>query len=231
MSTPRTPSTVLAVVAHADDEALGAAGTLRLHVDAGDAVYVLSMTDGVSSRGQDTAAATRRAAAAAAAAEAVGFAWLPGADFADNAMDSHALVDIVRVVEAAKRKLDPDVVYTHFPGDLNVDHQRTARAALTAFRPQPGERHREILAFEVASSTDWFGPTHTFAPDTFVDISGVWDAKRAALEAYREEMRAAPHARSFEGVDALARHRGATVGFERAEAFVTLRRRLTGRLP
>jgi LmbE family N-acetylglucosaminyl deacetylase len=56
-----------------------------------------------------------------------------------------------------------------------------------------------------------------------VDISDTFAAKRAALEAYHEEMRPWPHPRSLEAVEHLARWRGATVGCEAAEAFVVLR--------
>ena len=41
---------VLIVVAHPDDEVLGCGGTLLKHVDEGDKVYVLFVTEGVSGR-------------------------------------------------------------------------------------------------------------------------------------------------------------------------------------
>jgi hypothetical protein len=47
--------------------------------------------------------------------------------------------------------------------------------------------------------------------------------KRRALEAYREEIREFPHARSFEAIEALAAWRGASVGLSAAEAFMVLR--------
>lgn len=43
--------TVLVVVAHTDDEALGLGGTIAKHVENGDIVYGVSMTDGVGARG------------------------------------------------------------------------------------------------------------------------------------------------------------------------------------
>jgi LmbE family N-acetylglucosaminyl deacetylase len=57
----------------------------------------------------------------------------------------------------------------------------------------------------------------------FVDITRYWGAKFAALEIYRSEMRDTPHARSFQGLRALAEHRGCSVGLPHAEAFEVVR--------
>ena len=57
-------------------------------------------------------------------------------------------------------------------------------------------------------------------PNWFVDISDTFDLKLAALEAYAAELRPWPHPRSKQGVEYLARWRGATIGTEAAEAFM-----------
>ena len=143
----------------------------------------------------------------------------------DNAMDTVALLEVVRLVERHAREIDPTRVYTHHAGDLNVDHRIAQQAVLTAFRPQPGSAVRGLYAFETPSATDYAGYARPggFKPVRFVDIADVWAAKRAALEAYGPEMRPAPHSRSLEGVEALARWRGASVGLHMAEAFEVLR--------
>ena len=56
--------TVLAVVAHPDDEVLGAGGTLARHAAKGDEVHIVFLADGVGARGDDNAAAERRVKAA-----------------------------------------------------------------------------------------------------------------------------------------------------------------------
>jgi len=53
-----------------------------------------------------------------------------------------------------------------------------------------------------------------------VDIGAILERKLAAIDAYAAEMRDWPHPRSRQGVESLARWRGATVGCEAAEAFV-----------
>ena len=43
-------SNVFVIAAHPDDEVLGCGGTLLKHVDEGDKVYILFVTEGVSGR-------------------------------------------------------------------------------------------------------------------------------------------------------------------------------------
>jgi N-acetylglucosamine malate deacetylase 1 len=219
--------TVLVIVAHSDDEALGCGGTIARHVAEGDAVVAISMTDGLGAR--DTTNETdlkRRRSAAQDSAATLGFTWLAAGDFPDNRMDTVPELEVVRFVERAKQETSPSVLYTHHGGDLNVDHRVVFRAVLIACRPQPTEGPHEIRTFEVASSTEWNHPTAgtPFIPNLFIGIEPYWERKQASLRAYTDEMRDPPHARSIEGLRHLAGLRGHQAGLSLAEAFVVIRR-------
>ncbi len=217
---------LLVVAAHPDDEALGCGGTMARMASEGANVHVLFLSEGVTAR-PDAAGAelNDRRRMGERAAEILGAAAPVYLDFPDNRLDSVDLLDVVQAVEEKAARLSPDAVLTHFPGDLNVDHRRCAQAVMTAFRPFPGQTVRTIFGFETPSSTEWaFGIAGMeFVPQLFVNISDHWPAKRAALDAYAHEMRPFPHARSIEGVEALARWRGASAGVSAAEAFCLMR--------
>jgi len=136
-------------------------------------------------------------------------------------MDSGDLLDVVKVVEESVMRLRPSLVLTHHSRDLNVDHRVVHQAVLTACRPLPDQPVRELLFFEVASSTEWGSPRgpDAFAPNCFYDIDRYLERKAAALREYASEMREFPHARSIEAIEHLARWRGASVGRRAAEAF------------
>ena len=190
---------ILVVAAHADDETLGAGGAIARWSAEGRQVVVAFLTDGVSSRGAagGSEAASVRHAAAVRAGELLGVQTLRFADLPDNELDQVPMLRLAQHVEGLVEEFGPELVLTHHPGDLNVDHRMAAEAVATACRPQPGHAIRFVWSFEVPSSTEWRFPTakSAFLPNVFVDICEHWDDKRAALLAYEPELRAWPHAR------------------------------------
>jgi LmbE family N-acetylglucosaminyl deacetylase len=221
---------VLVVAAHPDDEVLGCGGTLAKLSQAGAVVNVAFLSDGVTARPDAAellvAQLEARKTAARRAADILGVREVTFGEYPDNRMDSAALLDITRSVEALIVQFKPDTVFTHHSGDVNVDHRRVHEAVVTACRPQPGHSVRTLLCFEVPSSTEWqlVGSAPSFAPNWFEDISATLERKLAALDAYVAELRDWPHPRSREGVEHLVRWRGATVGTGAAEAFMLGRR-------
>jgi LmbE family N-acetylglucosaminyl deacetylase len=216
---------VLVVAAHTDDEALGCGGTIARHVAEGDTVYAVFMADGVTSRtGAIEEDFRGRHSAAENAREILGIKENFYIGLPNNRMDSIPLIDIIQKLEPIINELKPDIIYTHHHGDLNVDHRITQQAVMTVSRPQPKSTVKEILCFEVLSSSEWAAPAQEpFLPSVFTDISDYLEKKIQALQAYQIEMRNKPHSRSISHVEYLARHRGYTVGLTAAEAFVSLR--------
>jgi len=215
---------VLVVAAHADDEVLGCGATIKKHIDSGDQVTIIFMTDGVGSRSVEATDGTKRNLAKEKALQVLGVGTQYQFDFPDNAMDSVPLLEVVQVVEGVINKVKPQIIYTHFHGDLNVDHRICFDAVITATRPVPNQFVKEIYGFEVLSSTEWqTKPDMEFAPQMYVDVSDCFEDKIIALKAYNDEMRDIPHSRSFEHVEILGKHRGYSVGVEYAEAFMAYR--------
>lgn len=219
---------VLVVAAHPDDEVLGCGGAIARHTQRGEQVCVCFLADGVSSRApgsNHTIELQRRRSAALAAAAVLGVAQVRFGDLPDNRMDSLSMLTISQAVESHVNEFEPSIVYTHFSGDLNVDHRLTHEAVMTACRPQPSSRVVTLLTFETASSTEWRAPSATmaFQPDWFIDITETLQLKIEALLAYSDELRPWPHARSIDAVTHLAHWRGATVGRGAAEAFALVR--------
>ena len=213
---------VLVVAAHPDDEALGCAGAIRRHTNQGDQVKILFLSTGVGARGEvSSEQINARKEMALKSADILGADEPIFLAFPDNRMDSVPLLTVVGEIESVMSDYGANTVYTHSAFDLNIDHKIAHQAVMTACRPIPGSTVMTILCFEIVSSTDWAfnaGPQN-FRPVQFVDITETIDAKFAALEVYRSEMRDPPHSRSLDNIRALALNRGATVGFESAEAF------------
>jgi len=216
---------VLVVVAHSDDEAMGCGGTIAKHVEFGAQVCVVFMTNGVDSR--QTASKEdvgRRHQAAERASDILGVSLIQSFNFPDNKMDVVPLLDIVQSIESVIDEFRPDIVYTHHIGDLNIDHQITHNAVMTACRPQPDQCVKEIYTFEVPSSTEWQAPSFfQFVPNMFIDITEQIEVKKRALISYDDEMRPAPHSRSIKNILNISKYRGNSIGVEYAEGFMVNR--------
>lgn len=221
---------ILVITAHPDDEVLGCGGTIAKHVLQGDEVYCLILGEGITSRYYQHGEAKEEGlkqlkSEAGQAASILGIKKAFFRDLSDNRFDTVPLLEIVKAIEEVKDEVKPDVIYTHHQGDLNIDHQITFKAVLTACRPVKNETVREIYSFEVPSSTEWSSPNPEtyFMPDVFVDISKTFDKKIAALKAYKSEIREYPHPRSAEALEIIARRWGVSVGRELIEAFRLIR--------
>lgn len=219
---------LLIVAAHPDDEVLGCFGTVARLIEEGYEAYTLILGEGVTSRDDTRNREGREAEVNAlraqirAANDAIGIQKVFIEDFPDNRFDSVDLLDIIKVISKVKEEVQPDIIFTHYENDLNIDHQRTYQAVITSTRPMRGECVKEIYAFEVLSSTEWNYPL-SFSPDTFFDISKTLDKKLEAMKAYASELCDDTHPRSLEGIALSARYNGMCVGKEAVEAFKSIR--------
>jgi LmbE family N-acetylglucosaminyl deacetylase len=214
---------ILVIAAHPDDETLGCGGAIIKHVDNGDKVFILFLADGATSRVGNPNYPTKDMRINAGINASILLGSEPPVFFnlPDNKMDTIPFLDIVQMIEKVINDINPVVLYTHHFGDLNIDHQITHKAVMTAARPQPGCAVREIYSFEVLSSSEWSSPSPSsvFIPNKFVDISLVLDRKMIALKSYNDEMKEFPHSRSYKSVLSLAHYRGSSMGMSAAEAF------------
>ncbi len=219
---------ICVIAAHPDDEVLGCGASLARFAREGYRVHVLLLADGESSRScvsgeaQPGSRISGRKEAAMRASEILGCTSVELLDLPDNRLDSLDRLDVVKLVESFVERHEPFRVLTHHAGDVNIDHRVVHDAVIASCRSQPGFCVRELLFFEVPSSTEWRPPCSmpAFEPNYFVDVSDTIERKLRAMEAYRDEMREAPHPRSRSALNALAQWRGAIVGVSAAEAFM-----------
>lgn len=223
----------MVVAAHPDDELLGLGATMhKLIKEQGAVVHVVILGEGITSRSntRDTEkwkeVLEEHHANINAAGSHVGYKSIHTYNFSDNRFDSHALLDIVKVVEKEREEFKPEIIFTHNAGDLNIDHQMTFQAVMTATRPMEDEEVTTIICFETSSATDWQYSNHPeqFHPNLYIEI-GEDDlkAKQDAMSEYKFENRPYPHPRSLKALRTLAEYRGYTSGNQMAEAFEIVR--------
>lgn len=224
---------ILVVVAHPDDELLGCGGTIySLIKDHNCVIRALILGEGLTSRSdvRDTAKwdneLTVHRNNILKAQEYIGYSSVGIYNFPDNRFDTVALLDIVKIIEKEKEEFSPEVVFTHHGGDLNIDHQRTFEAVITACRPMENEQVKTIVTFETFSGTEWRASTDPrhFIPNLFFEIKKeALDAKIKGMECYEFEKREYPHPRSPRALEIASQRWGVVIGKEYAEAFQLVR--------
>jgi LmbE family N-acetylglucosaminyl deacetylase len=219
--------TVFVIVAHPDDEILGAGGTIAILARSGYRVCTLILGEGKTSRGEHVTVAelNRLKVEMESANQQLGVSECYTADLPDNRFDSVDLLDIVQLIEGLKEQIKPITILTHHFGDMNIDHQITYRAVMTATRPMQHECVKNIYTFEIPSSTEWnaFNRETIFTPNVFIDISSTIDIKVVAMSKYISELREYPHPRSLQHIKDLAKVNGAKVGLNYCECFTLVR--------
>ena len=224
---------ILVVVAHPDDELLGLGATMHKLIKENNCqVRAVILGEGLTSRSEvrDQEKWKKELEIHRSnikkAQECIGYESVGIYDFPDNRFDSVALLDIVKVIEKEKKDFNPEIIFTHHGSDLNIDHQRTFEAVITATRPMQGECVKSIITFETSSATEWQAnlPSKTFFPNLLFEISeDNVQAKVKAMECYEFESRAYPHPRSKEALIQKARFYGSEMGCEFVERFQIIR--------
>ena len=219
----------LVVVAHPDDEVLGAGATINKLIKEGHNVAIATMANHAAARANisDTLSSDQKEAF-----EIMGVSKLYSADFPNIKMNTVPHLDLVQFVERCIEDFRADAIITHHPSDTNNDHVMTSYAVQAACRLFQRKNDvpalKELLYMEVPSSTEWSfdSSANRFTPNYFVEIGkeGV-ELKLRALKAYKGVMRPYPHPRSDEAIEGLAAYRGVQAGCNYAEAFECVFRR------
>lgn len=214
---------ILFVVAHPDDEVLGAGATIHKLVGEGHKIAIATLVNNAGARINLSSTLSKDQTKAFSI---MGVHKSYGADFPNIQMNTVPHLKLVRFIENVIEDWKAESIYTHHPSDINNDHVMTSYAAQAASRLFQRKSGVSVLKqfsyIEVPSSTEWSFDvsSNRFSPNMFVEIgkNGV-DIKLKALAAYTGVMRPFPHPRSEEAITGLAAYRGVQAGCNYAEAF------------
>lgn len=221
----------LLVIAHPDDEVLGAGASIYKWTRAGHQVDVCIMCTGVQARAARPCDSSLRADLDSVS-EFLGIGNTYGYTFPNIEMNNVPHLQLVQAIEKAILQSQPDIIITHHPSDPNNDHMQTSMAcqeAIRIFQRREGLKPiSEVWYMEVPSCTEWVinSALDGFHPNCYVETGedGI-EAKTKALAMYRDVMHPYPHPRSPEYIRSLATVRGSQWGLTYAEAFEVAVRR------
>lgn len=212
---------ILVICAHPDDESLGLGGTIIKHTQKGDDVRILIFCDGESARESSSDKILKREKQALRATNILGANSIKFLKYPDEKLDTVSMLELVQKIEKFTKTWNPEVVYTHFWGDVNQDHKKLFEATIIYSRSTPTTKIKRLICYETPSSTDW--GIELFVPNLFITIDNVLKKKLSAISQYKQEIQNYPHPRSIEAITNRSKFWGSKVGRKNVEAFVSIR--------
>ena len=215
---------ILIVAPHPDDEVLGAGGLIKKYSEDGKEVFVLVVTRGTPKYYADYKIQNVRKEALEAH-KILGVKQTIFLDFHAPELDITSNAEISRAISKYISEWKITDLFIPHRGDIHNDHRKVFEESLVAARPVGDYTVKSIYAYETLSETEWAAPfsDDAFIPNHFVNISDSMEDKLEAMKCFKSQIRDFPSTRSLETIESLAKFRGATVGFNRAEAFMTIR--------
>lgn len=221
---------ILIIAAHPDDEVLGVGGTIAKYTSRGIEVSLLIVTDGSTAQYRDNPNLNNiieeKKQETRQAADILGIKNIYYGGLPDMMLDTISHIEINKVIENIINEVKPTIVYTHFYGDINKDHQIVCESTLVACRPVKDQIVKKLFLYSVPSSTEWnIQMSHmAFMPNWYENIEEVYaKQKYRAMECYKKELREYPHPRNIKYLRNADTSEGNKVGRQVAESFMLVR--------
>ena len=214
---------ILVVGAHPDDEVIGCGGTIAKYISQGHDVYVFILTQAYYSkeRGWDENYYKRQIEWQKQVDEFLHIKERVRRIYPTIHLNMIPHGEIATDIQKEVERIKPDIVFTHYEGDLNMDHVIVSKATQVACRPEPqkgGFKWKiKLLCYEIIGNTP-----NSFNPNYYEILSkNSIKAKITALSFYQSEAIKPRHHK--DKIDRLAKKRADEILVNYAEAFYIIR--------
>lgn len=210
----------MVIAPHADDEVLGCAGTLLKRKAEGNQVACIIMTQISQIEGNNKSLISKKNEEVKNVASLMEFDLLKIMNFSPSTLDRLGYDSIIKSLKDIIVSFEPnELLLPHF-SDAHSDHRVIFEACLSFCKWFRYPSIKKIMMYETLSETE-FGINiyKPFIPNYFVNISQFFKKKLEVCSYYESEIGCFPFPRSKKAISALALLRGATSGYEAAEAF------------
>lgn len=210
---------LLVISAHADDETLGAGGTILKYKSLGNKVMWLNITDLKTKYGYTRRAVEIRSREIELVKKAYRLDGFLNLKLRPAGLDQYPAEEIIQNISRILSRVNPQCIILPFKNDIHSDHRITFDLVFSAVKTFRQPYVKKVLMMEVLSETNFSSNDDVFAPDYFIDIGKFLEKKIKIMKLYKNEMKPHPFPRSEKSLRALAVLRGSQAGCEYAESF------------
>lgn len=140
--------------------------------------------------------------------------------YSDVSLDVVSSLELTRQASAIITKFNPDVVFTHYSGDIHCDHRLVSSAIRVVCRPREGCSVRELYEYSIPGSTEWSQTSPSF--NTFFDISEYTTLKYRCISRYSTELKSDIDPLNLEYIKHRDCYYGGLYGVSAAEPFINI---------
>jgi LmbE family N-acetylglucosaminyl deacetylase len=141
-------------------------------------------------------------------------------DYSDITLDSVPFIELSSTCTALVNDLTPDVVFTHYSNDINIDHRIVSDATRVACRPREGCSVKELYEYSIPGSTEWSHSSPNF--NTFFDISEYLTVKYECVSRYSTELKSDIDPLNLDYIKHRDCYYGGLYGVRAAEPFINI---------
>ena len=211
---------ILFIAPHLDDETIGCCGTIFRHKEEGDHTHCLLITKVKSNKIWSKNVVAKKQKELEKIKKIYKFNSFNQFNFKPGELKKKSLKVLVTKLSIIFKKIKPEIIYTPFERDIHTDHQIVTKAVLSASKWFRNKTIKELLMYETLSETNFnYNEDLAFRPNYFVDISKYLKKKLKICNEYKTEFKKHPFPRSLKSVEALAKLRGSESGYNAAESF------------
>lgn len=210
---------VLVISPHADDETLGAGGTILRYKNENKQVYWLNITDIKEQYGYSKDLSIQRGHQIKKVIECYKLDGFYNLGLEPAALDKYTIGVLVQKISNIINEIQPHTIIIPYRYDVHTDHKIVYDSVYSVTKVFRYPFVKRVLSMEILSETDFSSSENGFIPNYFVDITPYLEEKINIMKIYESELGEHPFPRSEENIRALAVFRGASSGVKYAEAF------------
>lgn len=200
---------ILAIGAHFDDVEIGCGGSLLKFKENGHKIHIIVITDSEYSNFDGSIIRTKEQALCEGTATATMLGISSFVAMGYRCKEVKCEFPLIEGLNYLINRVDPDLIFTHWTGDLHEDHHEVARASLVAARHYPC-----VLMYR----SNWYHSNETFNGRFYIDITNSMDDKANLMRTHKAEY----NKRGEPWIDFMksrAREAGLRMGIQYAEEF------------